>query len=118
MAGREGGEGVMGQSHSNSERQQTATYGGTDRDGPQHTLNFFSFELLFCFVSLVFLPDFLFHFYFPIIFVVSINFNFSLYNFVSLLDFVFVSFSLCKPILYCLFGQKLLTLRCKVWTHR
>ena len=54
MAGREGGGGVVGQSHSNSERQQTATYGGTDRDGPQQTLNFFHLNCCFVLYHLFF----------------------------------------------------------------
>ena len=33
MAGREGGGGVVGQSHSNSEEKQTTTDGRTDTDG-------------------------------------------------------------------------------------
>ena len=53
MAGREGGGGVVGQSHSNSEEEQTATDGRTDTDGSGPTLSFVSCELLFCFVSLV-----------------------------------------------------------------
>ena len=63
MAGREGGGGVVGQSHSNSEEEQTATDGTTDTNGSRPTLNFVSCELLFCFVSL-FLLNFLFYFYF------------------------------------------------------
>ena len=55
MAGREGGRGVVGQSHSNSEEEQTATDGTTDSNGSGPTLNFVSCELLFCFVSLIFL---------------------------------------------------------------
>ena len=39
MAGREGGGSVVGQSHSNSERQQTATYGGTDTNGSGQILD-------------------------------------------------------------------------------
>ena len=40
MAGREGGGGVVGQSHSNSEEEQTATDGTTDTNGSGPTLNF------------------------------------------------------------------------------
>ena len=54
VAGREGGGGVVGQSHSNSEEEQTATNGTTDTNGSGPTLNFVSCELIFCFVSLVF----------------------------------------------------------------
>ena len=81
MAGREGGGGVVGQSHSNSEEEQTATDGTTDTNGVGRTLKFLFVHFLIGFVSLY-----------------SILY-FSLYNFVSLLDFVFVSFSLCKLIL-------------------
>ena len=36
MAGRVGGGGVVGQSHGNSERQQTVIHCGTDTDGHQN----------------------------------------------------------------------------------
>ena len=40
VAGREGGGGVVGQSHSNSEEEQTATDGTTDTNGSGPTVNF------------------------------------------------------------------------------
>ena len=51
MAGREGGGGVVGLSHSNSEKEQTTTDGRTDTYGShsQQTLNFlFYFANRFC----------------------------------------------------------------------
>ena len=56
MAGREGGGGVVGQSHSNSEEEQTATDGTTDTNGSGPTLNFYHVNC--CFVS-CFLLDYL-----------------------------------------------------------
>ena len=41
MAGREGGGGVVGQSHRNSEEEQTATDGRTDTNDSGQTLKFF-----------------------------------------------------------------------------
>ena len=40
VVGREGGGGVVGQSHSNSEEEQTATDGTTDKNGSEPTLNY------------------------------------------------------------------------------
>ena len=41
VASREGGGGVVGQSHSNSEEEQTTIDGKTDTDGSGQTVNFF-----------------------------------------------------------------------------
>ena len=46
MAGREGGGGVVGQSHINSKEEQTTTVGRTDTDGSGPTVNFL-WEFLF-----------------------------------------------------------------------
>ena len=67
MAGREGGGGVMGQSHSNSEEEQAATDDRTDTDGSRQTLNHFHVNC--CFVSLFFYLIFIL---FQILFVVSL----------------------------------------------
>ena len=56
MAGREGGGGVMGQSHSHSEEEQTATDGRTDTDSSGQT------EFLVLFFVLYHLILFLYHF--------------------------------------------------------
>ena len=61
MAGREGGGGVMGQSHINSEEEQIATDGRTDKDGSTHTLNLF--HVNYCFV--------LYHFFYLIFISIS-----------------------------------------------
>ena len=51
MAGREGGGGVVGQSHRNSEEKQRLIPGTTDTDGSGQTVNFFYLSPIFIFVS-------------------------------------------------------------------
>ena len=60
MAGREGGGGVVGESHSNSEEEQTTFYGRTDTSGigPTKILimfrHYYMWISIFC-ITLVFL---------------------------------------------------------------